>query len=168
MNLRNTLAVIRADKLKLTAALSVLAIVVAGGVTLGSWTVSGTGTGYAKAVTPQDLILHDATADTVADLYPGQNNGTVVVKVENPNPFDVTITDVTLDGGGGPITSDVGGACDAATGVTFVPQNGLSLSLPAGATTSFTLAGAATMDNTSDPACESAVFHIPVQVAATT
>jgi hypothetical protein len=164
VSLRKTLAIIAADKLKLALALSALSVVVAAGVTFGSWSVSGTGNGYAKAVTPSNLTLNDASASTVAQLYPG-GSGDVKVSITNPNTFGVTITGIT---GSGAITSDQGAGCNASTGVTYTDQTGLSLALAGGATTVFTLNNAAAMSNASVNACKGAIFTIPVTVAATT
>ena len=158
-----TLAGLAASRLKLALALAGLTITVAGGLTLGNWAVSGSGNAYAKATTASVLTLSDASAATTAQLYPG-GSGDVKVKVTNPNAFDVTITGVT---GNGTVTSDKGAACNAATGVTFTNQANLSLSLAAGATTTFTLTGAASMTNASDTTCQGAVFTVPVSVAAT-
>lgn len=163
MDLRKALAIIAADRLKLVVAVSGVVVILAAGVTFGSWSVSGTGNGYAKAVTPSGLTLNDASASTVAQLYPG-GSGDVKVSITNPNAFAVTITSVT---GTGAITSDKGATCDAATGVTYANQTGLSLSLAAGATQVFTLTGAASMSNSTVDACKSAIFSIPVSVAAT-
>lgn len=164
MRVRATLTIVAADRRKLILALSAASIVLAAGVTFGSWAVSGTGNGYSKAVTSSNLTLSDATASLVADLYPGAS-GAVKVKVTNPNVFPVTITSVT---GTGAITSDVGASCDATSGLAFTDQTGLSLALGAGATTTFTLAGAASMGSSAPTACVGAVFTIPVSVTATT
>jgi hypothetical protein len=153
------------SKARLAVAISATAMVVAGGATLGSWAVSSSaGNGYAKAVTAQNLTLSDASASTVADLYPGAT-GAVKIKVTNPNAFAVTITGVS---GAGTITSDKGAACDASTGVTFANQTGLSLALAGGATTVFSLSGAAAMANTSVTSCQGGTFTIPVTLTATT
>jgi hypothetical protein len=155
---------IRSSRAHLVAALLAVTIVAASAVTFGSWAVgSGPGNGYAKAVTAQNLTLSDASASTVADLYPG-GTGSVVVKVTNPNSFAVTVTGVS---GNGTITSDKGSACDASTGVTFTNATGLSQAVGAGATVTFTLAGKAAMSNASDNACQGAVFTIPVTLTAT-
>jgi hypothetical protein len=137
---------------------------VAVGVGIAAWSVTGSGTGYAKASTSSALTLSDASASTSTDLYPGAS-GTVKLRVSNPNPFPVRITAVS---GTGTITSDKGAACDAATGVTFVNQSGLTLDLAASATNQvLTLAsGAVTMSNASDNSCQGAVFSIPVSVTA--
>ena len=87
--------IIVGSKGRLAVALAMVAMVVAGGATFGSWAVgSDAGNGYAKAVTAQNLTLSDASASTVADLYPG-GSGAVKIKVTNPNSFAVTITGVS-------------------------------------------------------------------------
>jgi hypothetical protein len=121
---KDTLKIIVGSRAHLAVAISMAAIVVAGGATFGSWVVgSSAGDGYAKAVTAQNLTLNDASASTVADLYPG-GTGAVKISVTNPNAFAVTITGVA---GAGTITSDKGAACNASTGVTYTNQTGLSL-----------------------------------------
>jgi hypothetical protein len=147
----------------IVAGVLVLAFV-AVGVGIAAWSVTGSGTGYAKASTSAALTLSDASASTTADLFPGAS-GTVKLRVSNPNPFPVRITAVA---GTGAITSDKGAACDAATGVTFVDQTGLTLDLAANATNQvLTLAsGSVTMSNASDNSCQGAVFSIPVSVTA--
>lgn len=147
--------------------LAVFAVVgvacVAVGIAWAAWTVGGSGSGYAKAGSATSLTLGDATASTTADLYPGAT-GAVKVSITNPNSFPVRVTSVT---GNGAITSDKGAACNAATGVAFSDQSALSLDLAAGATSTFTLSGSMTMNNTSDNSCQGAVFTIPVSVSGT-
>jgi hypothetical protein len=163
--MKDILKIIVGSRTRLAVAISLTAMVLAGGATFGSWAVSSSaGNGYAKAVTAQNLTLSDASASTVADLYPG-GTGTVKIKVTNPNAFAVTITGVS---GAGTITSDKGAGCDASTGVTFTNQTGLSLALAGGATTVFTLSGAAAMTNSSVTSCQGGIFTIPVTLAATT
>lgn len=149
---------------KIAVAAVVTIAFVAAGVGIAAWSVTGSGTGYAKATSSSALTLSDATASTSADLYPGAS-GTVKLKVSNPNAFPVRITAVA---GNGAITSDQGAACDAATGVAFVNQSGLTLDLAANATNQvFTLtAGSVTMSNASDNSCQGAVFSIPVSLTA--
>jgi hypothetical protein len=145
------------------AAMAVIAFTVVG-IAIAAWTVGGSGTGYAKASTASAITLSVASASTTADLYPGAN-GTVKLSASNPNPFPVRISAVS---GNGAITSDKGAACNAATGVTFVNQTGLTLDLLANETDHvFTLAaGSVTMSNASDNSCQGAIFSIPVSVTA--
>lgn len=164
MRIKQIFRTIAASKLKLAVAASAVALVSIGGVTFGSWAVtSAAGDGYAKAVTAQSLTLSDATAATVAQLYPG-GTGDVQVKVTNPNPFAVTVTAVA---GAGAITSNAGAPCTASTGVTFTNATGLTQAVGAGATVTFALVGKAAMANTSDTTCQGAVFTIPISLTAT-
>jgi hypothetical protein len=138
-----------------------LAVAVAG-IGIAAWSTSGSGNASAKAASASNLVLSDASAYASADLYPGAT-GAAVLRVQNPNSFPVTITTVTRTGA---ITSDKGAACDAATGVTFTDQTGLSISLAASTTATVTLSGAVQMSNSSDNSCQGAVFTIPVSVTA--
>lgn len=164
MQIKSILKALLASPAKLALAAALGSAVVAGGVTFGTWSVgSDPGNGYAKAVTAQNLTLSDASASTSAQLYPG-GTGDVKVKVTNPNSFAVTITAVN---GAGSITSDKGAGCDAATGVSFTNQTGLTQAVGAGATVTFTLTGAAAMASTSASSCQGAVFTIPISLTAT-
>jgi hypothetical protein len=149
-------------KLLIIGAVLVIGTAIAG-IAIGAWSVSGSGTGYAKASTASAVTLSDASASTTADLYPGAS-GAVKLKVSNPNPFPVRITAVS---GNGTITSDKGASCDASTGVSFANQSSLTLDLLANETNKvFTLAGAVSMSNASDNACQGAVFSVPVSVTS--
>jgi hypothetical protein len=148
-------------KAKLLAASTVIALG-AVGVGIAAWSTSGSGTAYAGAATASPLTLGDASGATTGDLYPGAT-GALRLEVTNPNAFPVLITAVS---GNGAITSDAGAACNAGHGVTLVSQSGLSLPLAAGATTTFTLAGAVSMSTSSVTSCQGAVFSIPVTVTA--
>jgi hypothetical protein len=149
---------------KRVALLAIPVVLVAGSIAIGAWNATGSGTGYAKAGTSSSLTLGDASASTVADLYPGAT-GNVKISVTNPNPFPVSITTVSQTASTS-ITSDKGASCNSSTGVTFSTQSGLSLALGAGATQTFTLNGAVAMSNASANACQGAIFSIPVDVAA--
>jgi hypothetical protein len=139
-----------------------LAGLLAAGVAFAAWTATGSGSGYAKAVSAQDLTTVDVSASTVADLYPGKDDGDVLLRVSNPNPYPVRITGVSGDG---TITSDQGAACNASTGVTFDNQSGLALDVAASSAATFTLDGAAAMSNASDNTCQGALFTIPVSLS---
>jgi hypothetical protein len=130
------------------------------GLVYAAWTTNGSGTGYAKAGTAQALSTVDASASTTADLYPS-SNGAVIVNIHNPNPYGVTVTDVTA--GSGSVTASGGSGTCATTGVSLNAQHGLSIAVPAnGNSGPVTLNNAAHMDNTSDNGCQGAVFAIPV------
>lgn len=144
------------------AAAASATVLVGVGVGIAAWSTSGSGTAYSKAATASAITLGDASAATTADLYPG-STGALKLKVTNPNVFPVQITAVT---GSGAITSSAGATCDAGSGVTLTNQTGLSLAVGAGATETFSLAGAVSMSTSVVNACQGATFSIPVTVTA--
>ena len=100
---------------KKTAVLTILACMALVGLVYAAWTTNGTGSGYAKAGTAQSISTVDVSASTAATLYPGVS-GDVLIKLDNPNPYAVTVTAVT---GSGSITADAGHSGCTTTGVTF-------------------------------------------------
>ena len=141
------------------AAVSLLVLGVVG-LVYAAWTTSGSGSGYAKAQSAQDLTTIDVSASTSATLYPGAD-GDVLIKVDNPNPYPVRVTGIS---GNGAITADSGHASCVTTGVTFTDQTGLSFDIGADAAAETTLDGAAHMSNSSDNGCQGATFTIPVTI----
>ena len=146
---------------KLTVGTLFAGAMLAGSIAFAAWTASGSGSGYAKATSAQALTTVDVSATTAATLYPGAT-GNVQLRISNPNPYAVQVTDVA---GSGTIVSDKGVACDGATGVTFTDQSGLSLNVPASGAATFTLTGSVAMNNASDTSCQGAVFTIPVTLS---
>ena len=133
------------------------------GLVYAAWTTNGTGSAYAKAGTAQALSTVDVSASTSASLYPGVS-GDVLVKLDNPNPYPVTVTAIT---GSGTVAADAGHSGCTTTGVTFTNQTGLSLVIPAKSggvdgVLQTTLTNAASMSNASLNACQGATFTIPV------
>jgi hypothetical protein len=153
-----------------------IALLVLGAVALvyAAWTATGGGSGYAKATTAQALTTVDVSASTTATLYPGAN-GDLLLKIHNPNPYPVQVTDVT---GNGTITADAshstcGSDAQHPTGVTFTNQSGLSINVPDANTNSgdgagnkqTTLSGSVHMSNASDNSCQGATFAVPVSLS---
>jgi hypothetical protein len=145
------------------AAVTVMAL---GIVSLGyaAWTSSGNGTGFAKASTAQALTSVTATGVT-AGLYPGAT-AALTLNLSNPNPYPVTITDVT---GNGTITADsshstCGQDATHLTGVTYTDQHNLSIAVPANGTAQVTVPSSVHMSNASDNSCQGATFSIPVSL----
>ena len=144
----------------LTAGLTVI-VLGAVGLVYAAWTTNGSGEGYVKAGTAQNLTTVDVSASTTASLYPGVS-GNVLIKINNPNPFPVEVTSVT---GNGTITPDSGHAAGCTTtGVTCADQTGLTLDIAGNTATQFTLNGAASMSNASSNGCQGATFTIPVSL----
>lgn len=130
------------------------------GIAYAAWTATGSGSGASEATTALALSTVDATALTSAQLYPG-GTGDLVVRIQNPNPFGVTVSSILP---AGPITSDKGAACDASTGLSFEGRTSLSQSIAANTTVSVTLTGAVAMSGASDDSCQGAVFTVPVSL----
>ena len=155
------------------AAVTVIALGIVG-LVYAAWTSSGSGNGYAKATTAQDLTTVNVSASTSATLYPGAD-GDVLLKIHNPNPYPVQVTSVT---GNGTFTADAGhSTCGSdgshPTGVTYADQTGQTINVPAASTDSgdgngnkqVTLSGASHMSNASDNSCQGATFTIPVSLS---
>ena len=135
------------------------------GLVYAQWTTNGSGNAYAKAGTAAALSTVDVSASTTATLYPGVS-GDVLIKLDNPNPYAVTVTGIS---GNGTITADAGHSGCTTTGVTFTNQTGLTLTVPAKSggvdgVLQTTLTGAASMSNASLNACQGATFTIPVTI----
>lgn len=153
---RPTRAGARSAAVPLVAAAIVLNLGVAA---YAAWTTNGTGTATSKAGTAQALTT-TAAAVTTGLLYPNGPAGSVVVTIQNPNPFPVRVTAVT---GNGAVTAAGGiGAC-ATHGVTFTNQTG-TWDVAANGSATVTLAGAATMSSASENGCQGATFTIPVSL----
>jgi hypothetical protein len=147
---------------RITAGSIFLGIILVSSVAYAAWTASGGGQGYAKAGTAVVLTTTDVSATTTATLFPS-GTGSVLLRINNPNPYPVTVASVT---GSGTITSDKGALCaGATTGVSFINQTGLTLLVPASGNATFTLAGAVAMSNASDNSCQGGIFTIPVTLS---
>ena len=155
---------------KRARALSALVgVFLVGGVVFAAWIVNGSGEGSSKAKQALDLTTSNVGATTVDQLFPG-GQGDVKVRVNNPNPFPVTITKVES---GGAVASDKAGCTDVGgdllkkTGVSFTTQNLSSGNVvPANGSLDLSLGNAVTMTNASVNACQGAVFTIPVTFTA--
>jgi hypothetical protein len=147
---------------KVAAAVTLVALSAAGMV-FAAWLTSGSGSGYAKAGTAQDLTTVGASASTSATLYPGAT-GDAVVRISNPNPFPVRVTSVSLNGTAADIAPDTGHPSCSPTGVSFTDQTGLSIDVPAESAATATLTGSVSMSNASANGCQGATFEIPVDL----
>lgn len=122
-----------------------------------AWTTNGTGTASAQAGTSTALTT-SAVAVTTGLLYPNGPAGDVKITVNNPNPYNVTITQIA---GTGTVTATGGTGTCTVTGVSLATQNG-SFAVPANSSATFTFNGAATMSNLSQDGCQNATFAIGV------
>ena len=133
-------------------------LAVGSGIAIAQWSVtSENASGNAKALTAVALTTSDATAATVADLYPG-GSGDLQIKVTNANPYPVKVTLIEQDGD---VTSDKAGCTNASSDVSL-PNLPVTDALAAGETKTFTHAKAVNMGPAAVDACQGAVFTIPV------
>lgn len=151
-----------------------LAAFLVAGVAFAAWVVNGSGSGYSKATSSQDLYTDNASGATVAQLYPGAS-GDVKLVVRNPNPFPVEVTKVEQNGAvstSDANCTDVGGDASKATGVSFATTNlssGNVVPAKSGGvdgSLSLSLNNAASMSNASVNACQGEVFEVPVTFTA--
>jgi hypothetical protein len=143
-------------------AVTVMALVIAS-LGYAAWTSAGNGSGVAKASTAQGLTTVAATASV--GLYPGAT-ADLALKVSNPNPYPVTVTDVT---GNGTITADAShSTCGQdgthPTGVTYTDQHNLTIAVPANGSTQVAVSNSVHMGNASDNSCQGATFTVPVSL----
>lgn len=148
------------------ALLSTGAVVCTGGAAFAVWSANGSGTGSAAASTSQALTTTASTAAGTA-LYPG-GTGDLRITYSNPNPFPVTVTSLALTSGG-VITAAGGIGTCTTTGVSLTSPQTVSHLVPAktGSTNgsaAFTVAGALSMNNSSDNGCQGATFTVPVTI----
>jgi hypothetical protein len=132
-------------------------VVMAATIAFAAWTTNGTGSAYVAAGSEQDLTTLSVAASTTSLLYPN-GSADVTVKISNPNPYKVLVTQI--NNGSGSIASG-NATCDASNGVTFANQSG-SWTVPAAGSLTVTLANAASMSNASVDACQAKTFTVPV------
>lgn len=141
------------------------ALILGAGVAYAAWNTTGTGTGAAASGAVQALTL---TSGTVSGnlLFPN-GNGDVVIVVSNPNPFNVSVDQLTL-----PVTAATAvsnAPCNTGgTGVTWAyttkSLSGVIVAKKVGATNgtlTLTLTNGAAMSNASDTSCQSTTFTMP-------
>jgi len=115
-----------------------------------------------QTVTVNALVAGDTPKTT---LIPG-GSADVVLRLTNPNPYDVQVYSVAPNG---PAAADANHPGCTTTGVSFTGTTApLSPATYVAANSSalITLPGAAAMDTTSLAACQGATFSLPVTVEA--
>jgi hypothetical protein len=125
-------------------------------------TGSGSGSGSASTGTMQTVTITATAGSPTTPLLP-DGTGDVVLQVDNPNGFAVTLVSVI---GSGTISADSEHSGCNPSVVTFTNQTGLSVSIPASSSGyQVDLAGAASMSSSAANACQGATFSIPVTIA---
>jgi hypothetical protein len=128
-------------------------------IAYGYFTSSGSGSATASAGSLRPVSIEAIAGTPRTPLLPG-GTGDVILTVDNPNSFDVTVVSVT---GSGAITAVGNPTCTAHSGVTFNPPSGPDLLVVPGPN-HLDLARAAAMSTTSSDSCQGATFSIPVTI----
>jgi len=151
--------------------MALLAVLNSGGAgAYAFFTAGGSATGEAVTGELTPVVIQPATTGTLASTLSPGSTADLIVTVQNPNAFPVTVLSVE-QGGGVTVSGGSGCTSDPAwpgtlgnSGVSVQTTTGLSVPVGAGATVTFHLATAAAMDGTSDSGCQGATFQIPVTV----
>jgi hypothetical protein len=143
-------------------AVTALVLGISAGVAYAYFTSTGSGTGTAsngtlQTVTVQALAGGDSPTST---LLPGGAATDVVLRVDNPNSYAVSLVSIsqngTISGSGGT------GSCTT-TGVSFTAPSNPDITVTPGSQL-VDLPGAASMSTSSSDGCQGATFHIPVTI----
>jgi hypothetical protein len=123
------------------------------------WSSAGAGSGSASTEGgPLPVTVVTAGGAVSSALVPG-GTADLLVALDNPNAFPVTITGIQQTG---TVTSSAPGCLT--TGVTVPTSSALSVSVPTGSDVVVSVPGAAAMSSDSDSACQGATFRIPLSV----
>lgn len=149
----------------LTVALAAL-LTAGGGAAWAHWSTAGAGSASATTRTFETVAVVAMGAGDAPDstLVPG-GTADVILRADNPNDFAATVFSVAPSG---PVTADPGHAGCTVTGVSFTAPSAPitpAIELPPGETL-IHLQDAASMDATSQSACQGATFSIPVTLTA--
>lgn len=136
-----------------TLTVAVVTLSILAGTALAYWTTSGTGAGSGAAA-DFEIEIEAVTGSSSVALIP-DSAGDLVLRVNNPNGYAVTLTSVV---GNGVVTNDCG-----QTGVSAVPQTGLAISIIPGSQ-EILVPNAVHMDATAATECQGATFLVPVTV----
>jgi hypothetical protein len=131
------------------------------GVATAYWTTNGTGFGAATTATPQAVTLIAASGTVEDVLFPG-GSADLIVSLENPNSYPVTITGIEQLPGS-VVAVDAAGTC-VVTGVTVPSRADLAIDVESGASVSVHVPAGAVMSAASEDGCQGATFQIPVTV----
>jgi hypothetical protein len=131
-------------------------------IALAYWAPHGSGSSNAAAgtiVAPSVAAFVGGDAPSSA-LIPGGSSD-VVVRVDNPNPYSVKLTAISLNGS---ITAAGGAGTCASSDVTVSFPSVPSITVTSGSHL-FDLPGAASMSISAQNGCQGATFDIPVSAS---
>lgn len=130
---------------------------------------TGAGSGVAGGAVDSPAVAVTVVAATGApstQLVPGAS-ADLVLQLDNPNSFPVTIIAVSQSGAVIPLGgTGPGTACTTLNnGVSVATQSGLAIAVASGAGIVVHVPNAASMTTASASGCQGATFHIPLSVS---
>ena len=147
-------------KLVITGAVTAV-LALGAGIAYALWSGEGTGSGRARATVAVGATL--APADGTPDLYPGFTGGDLYFTIDNPNPYQITFTDMTA----GAVTSSDETACPAANVTVTSPVTGLSLVAPPGTSGQLSITDVVSMSPDAPDGCQGVAFDIALTLVGT-
>jgi hypothetical protein len=132
------------------------------GVATAYWTTTGTGIGSATTGAPQAVTLIPASGTVDDALFPG-GTADLLVALDNPNSYPVTITGISQRVGSPVEAVGSSGTCTV-TGVSVPTRSDLTITVASGANVTVHVPAGAAMSAASDSGCQGATFRIPVMV----
>jgi hypothetical protein len=130
------------------------------GAAYAYFTGTGSSNGSATVGTPQAVTVIAASGTVSSKLIPGAN-ADLLVELNNPNNYSVTITGISQNGS---VSASGGIGTCTNTGVTIPTQTGLSITVASGSNVQVHVPNGAAMDIATDSGCQGATFQIPVTV----
>jgi hypothetical protein len=131
----------------------------AAGAAWAAWSAGGSGSGTAKSISAQSIVVSAVTP--AADLYPGGPAGKISFKLSNPNPYAVTLTSVAY----GAVTSDTLG-CDSSLATTLTAPTSISILVPANSTNvAASIDSVVKLDHSAPDACQGAAFDVAISLS---
>ncbi len=142
-------------------AVTALTVGLASGAAYGYFTSSGTGSGAASLGTPTSVTVVAASGTVSSDLQPN-STADLLVEVQNPNSYALTLTGISENGS--TVTPVGGSGCTSAnSGISVPTQSGLSITIPTG-TNVIHIPNGAAMSSSSASACQGLAFQVPVLI----
>ena len=128
------------------------------GAAYAYWSAGASGSGTASTGTPSPVSVVAASGTVSSTLVPG-GTADLLVALNNPNTFPVTLTSVAQNG----LVTGAPAGC-ATSGVSVPARSGLSITVASGANVVVHVPGGAAMSTVSDSACQGGTFSIPISV----
>lgn len=150
----------RAKKLLLLVSAPIAAAGIGVGVASAVWTASGSGAGAGAALTAKSLVVTAITPGSQgASLYPGGPAGWVYLTIQNPNPYGVTVTNISW---GTPTSTSTASCPSSNISVDAnAPTSGFSISVPANATSgALQVFGVLDLAHTAPDGCQGVAFDV--------